>query len=265
MFLVDTHTHLFLDQFDEDRENMLERAVSEGIRHFFLPNIDVSTIGRVWEMAGQRKECYPMMGLHPGSVKEDYQDQLERIEREVREKDVYAVGETGLDFYWSSTYKSAQIDSFRQQIRWAKELDLPVIIHCRNSYNEIYRVLKEGQDSRLKGIFHCFTGSVEEGKKILDLGLYLGIGGILTFKNAGLDKTVKELPLDGIVLETDSPFLAPVPRRGKRNESAFMIYTARKLSGIKERSLEEITSITTDNAQNVFNVDFRAIKQSKKD
>jgi len=253
MDLVDTHTHLFLDQFDEDRDQAVQRAQAERINSLFLPNIDKDTIPKVWQMTRDYPgQCYAMMGLHPCSVDEDYKTHLKAVEAELSKEQVYAVGETGLDFYWDNSCTDAQKASFEQHIEWGKQLKLPVIIHCRESYDAIYELLKKHNDSSLFGILHCFTGTLEEAEKMIDLGFYLGLGGILTFKNAGIDQVAKDIPLDSIVLETDSPYLAPVPNRGKRNESSYTVHVAKKLAEIKDIKLEEVAEQTTQNAKTIF-------------
>ncbi|PSR05505.1 MAG: hydrolase TatD, partial [Bacteroidetes bacterium SW_10_40_5] len=223
------------------------------INSLFLPNIDKDTIPKVWQMTQDYPgQCYAMMGLHPCSVDEDYKTHLKAVEAELAKEQVYAVGETGLDFYWDNSCTDAQKASFEQHIEWGKQLKLPVIIHCRESYDAIYELLKKHNDSSLFGILHCFTGTLEEAEKMKDLGFYLGLGGILTFKNAGVDQVAKDIPLDSIVLETDSPYLAPVPYRGKRNESSYTVHVAKKLAEIKDIKLEEVSEQTTQNAKTIF-------------
>lgn len=251
--LVDTHTHIYLEQFDNDKADVMARAFDKGVQKLFLPNIDTSTISRVWETVGNYPEhCFPMMGLHPSSVNADWKNEMAEIEQEIRQKKIYALGEIGLDFYWSEEFKTQQIEAFKYQVNLAKELSLPIVIHCRNSFNELVEILQSEKDEKLSGIFHCFTGSVRDANQVIELGFYLGIGGILTFKNAGLDKTMKEISLDQIVLETDAPYLAPIPNRGKRNESSYLFYVAKKLGEIKNMELGEIAETTTKNSHKVF-------------
>lgn len=257
MDIVDTHTHLFLHQFDEDREAMIQRALDQAVTKCFLPNIDKDTINAMWKMTKDYEGiCYGMMGLHPCSVDSDYKEHLQAIEAELQDtSSIYAVGETGLDFYWDDSHADAQREAFRQHIRWAKTLDLPIIIHCRNSFDAIVEMLQEENDKHLRGILHCFTGNVEQAHQILNLGgFYLGIGGIVTFKNAGLDKTVKDLPLDSLVLETDSPYLPPHPYRGKRNESSYTRIVAEKVAALHDLPLAKIANQTTSNAEAIFDV-----------
>jgi TatD DNase family protein len=253
--ITDTHTHLFLPQFDEDRDQVMQRAQEWGVRYCFLPNIDKDTITATWQMTHDYPDtCYAMMGLHPCSVGEDYTTHLSAIEQELHSnKPVYAVGETGLDFYWDDTYQAPQEESFRQHLRWAKQLGLPVSIHVRNSFERVATMLEEENDPSLFGIVHCFTGAVEQGYRILKLGgFYLGIGGIVTFKNAGLAEVVAELPLDSLLLETDAPYLAPHPYRGKRNETAYTRLVGEKMAEMHHTSLEEVARQTTANAGTIF-------------
>ena len=253
--ITDTHTHLFLSQFDEDRDQVMQRAREWGVGYCFLPNIDKDTIQSTWQMTHDYPDtCFAMMGLHPCSVDEDYKNHLEAVEQELfSNKPVYAVGETGLDFYWDDTYQAQQEESFRQHLRWAKQLKLPVSIHVRNSFERVATMLEAENDDHLSGILHCFTGSVEEGQRILNLGgFYLGIGGIVTFKNAGLAEVVAQLPLDSLVLETDAPYLAPHPYRGKRNEAAYTRLVAEKVAEMHQASLDTVAQHTTANAATLF-------------
>lgn len=254
MQLIDTHTHLFLPQFDEDRPEVIQRAQEESIQKFLLPNIDKDTIADTWQMTEDYPEaCHAMMGLHPCSVGGDYKEHLKAVEKELgSDKPIYAIGETGLDFYWDDSYVEEQKTAFRRHLKWAKEMKLPVVIHCRNSFEAIYDMLIEENGPDLEGVLHCFTGSLGDAGKILGAGFYLGIGGILTFKNAGLDQVVPELPMDRLLLETDSPYLAPQPNRGKRNESAYMIHTAKKLAEVKGMGLAEVAEETSANAKRLF-------------
>lgn len=257
MFFVDSHTHLFLPEFENDRDEVIMRAMVNDVKYFFVPNIDIHSIKPVRDLCNKYpNNCFPLMGLHPGSVKEDFEKQLERIEAEISQNKVFGIGEVGLDFYWDETYKSEQINSFQKQIQLAIKYELPLIIHVRNSLNEVLTTLSKNYSPGLKGIFHCFTGSIEDANKIIDLGFSLGIGGILTFKNADLDHTVSQLSLENLVLETDSPYLAPVPYRGKRNESTYIPYIADKLAEIFRVDKEEIANITNENIQKIFSLKF---------
>ena len=256
MILTDTHTHIYLDDFKEDRAEMIERAITEGVDRFFLPNIDVGSIAQVNSLAeAYPDKIWPMMGLHPCSVDENWSEVLDTIEKELRSRSSYvAVGEIGLDLYWDKSTLPLQIAAFKRQINWAKELNLPIVIHCRDSFDEIFSVLEEEQDGNLRGVLHCFTGTEEQARKCIDLGMMIGLGGVLTFKNSGLDRAVQNIDLDYIVLETDSPYLAPTPHRGKRNESSYIHLVAEKLASIKDCSLEEIAERTTENSKQLFGV-----------
>lgn len=252
--LVDTHTHIYLNQFDEDREAMMQRAKENGVEKFYLPNIDSESIDEMLKLEAEYPDtCIAMMGLHPCSVKpENYKEELAIVKKWLEEREFCAVGEIGIDLHWDTSTFEIQKEAFRTQINWAKELELPIVIHSRKSTQEVIDVLKEEKDDKLRGIFHCFGGTVEEAKSIIDLGFYLGIGGVLTFKRAGLDKTMEEVSLENVVLETDSPYLAPTPFRGKRNESGYVKLVAEKLAAIKNISLEEVGRITSNNASKIF-------------
>ena len=254
MYFIDTHTHLYSDQFDHDRTQAIEKAIAQGVEKFLLPNIDSTSIEGMNQLKQQFPEnCYPMMGLHPCSVKENVEEELSIVEKELNVGDYIAVGEIGIDLYWDKTFLEEQELAFRKQIQWAKEKGLPIVIHCREAFDEILTILDELNDDRLFGIFHCFTGSVEQARHILDYKNFkLGIGGVVTFKNAGLDKVVEQLDLKDLVLETDSPYLAPTPYRGKRNESAYLVQVAERLSDIYRVSVDEIAKQTSLNAREIF-------------
>ncbi|MDP4265175.1 MAG: TatD family hydrolase [Bacteroidota bacterium] len=253
MTLIDTHSHIYLDEFDTDRQDMIERADKAGIIKILMPAIDSATHENMMKMEDLfPQKCVAMMGLHPCSVMKNYDTELSVIEAFLAKKNFIAIGETGLDFYWDLTYKEQQYDAFQQQIGWALKYDIPVVIHSRNSIDECIGMIAKNQQGRLKGVFHCFSGSLEQARQITGLGFYLGIGGVLTFKNAGLDKIMGDIDLSHVILETDAPYLAPVPFRGKRNEPAYITYVARKLAAIKEKTPEEIAAITTANAEKLF-------------
>lgn len=254
MSIIDTHSHLYLEQFDEDREEMISRAVENGVERFYLPNIDSSTLSALWTLVDQHPDsCFAMMGLHPCSVKENYKQELELVENELAKDKYVAVGEIGLDLYWDKTTLNDQIDAFRTQVEWAKELGLPIVIHARDSFQEIFEVIDKLNDDKLFGIFHCFTGGRIEAEKIIAYGGFkMGIGGVVTFKNGGLDKTLIDVPIDHLVLETDAPYIAPAPNRGKRNEPAFLTYVVKKMAEIYSLSAEEVERITSMNALEVF-------------
>lgn len=252
--MIDTHSHIYLKDFDADREEMMQRAEEVGLEKIYLPNIDSSSIERLKNLSLSDPKCIPMMGLHPGSVKEDFEAELDLILNELKsERNFYkAIGEIGIDLYWDKTFIEAQKYCFHKQIEAAKELDLPIVIHCRDAFDEVFEVLEENVDERLFGIFHCFTGNVEQGKRAVNLGLKLGIGGVVTFKNAGLDKVVEQLNLKDLVLETDAPYLSPVPYRGKRNEPSYIKHTAQKIADLHQISLIELEAICSKNSLEIF-------------
>lgn len=253
MEFIDTHAHLYVEQFDEDRAAVMERALQSNINRIYLPNIDRATIDSMLELeADYPNNCFAMMGVHPCSIKADYQQELSVAESWLGKRSFVAIGEIGLDLYWDKTFVKEQEDAFRRQINWAKDLGIPFVIHSRDSLDRTINIVKEEQDGSLKGIFHCFGGSLEQAKKIADLGFLMGIGGVLTFKKAGLDKTLVDVNLDHLVLETDAPYLSPTPFRGKRNESAYIHQIADRLASIKETSLNEVAEVTTKNAMALF-------------
>lgn len=233
----------------------MRRSLENQVSRLFLPNVDPASIPLVFGLADQYPQnCFPMLGLHPCDVKENFIEDLEIIQKEIAQKKIYAIGEIGIDLYWDKTTLTIQQQAFRTQINWAKDMDLPIVIHCREAFDEIFEILTELKDKKLRGIFHCFTGSSEQAGKVIDLGFYLGIGGVLTYKNAGLDKIIPDISLEHLVLETDSPYLTPVPHRGKQNESSYLVYIARKLADLKQVSVEEVAEITTKNSIKVFGV-----------
>ena len=253
MFLIDTHTHLYLDKFDDDRKQVVNRAIDSGVRYMLLPNIDSSSVEPMLNLCGSFPDnCFPMMGLHPTSVKEDYSDELKKVEEMLESKRFYGIGETGIDLYWDKTYIEEQKIVFSRQVELAKKYKLPIVIHSRDSFDVIYEILLELNSDELTGVFHCFTGTYGQAQKVIGLGLKLGIGGVLTFKNSGLDKVIERIGLEHIILETDSPYLTPVPFRGKRNESSYVKYVAEKLSAVKNIPMKEVAEITTKNAINLF-------------
>lgn len=255
MLLTDTHTHQYYEKDLAKREEQMQRCFDNGVKRLFLPNVDVASIAMIDEMVKTYPEnCFAMAGLHPCDVKEDYQVVLAEIYASIAERKIYAIGEIGIDLYWDKTTLAIQQDAFKQQIEWAKQLDLPFVIHCREAFDEVFEVLEETKHEKMRGIFHCFTGNVEQGKRAIDLGFYLGIGGVVTYKKAGLDLVLSDIPLEHIVLETDSPFLAPVPFRGKSNESSYLLHIAQKVSEIYVKDVEEIAEITTENSKKIFGV-----------
>ncbi|MEN0004087.1 MAG: TatD family hydrolase [Bacteroidota bacterium] len=253
MQLIDTHTHLYAKQFDEDRDAMITRAVAEGVAEFYLPNIDSSSIeGMLALEAAYPNRCFAMMGLHPCSVNEKVEEELKVVEHWLDKRAWCAIGEIGIDLYWDTTFVEQQKAAFLRQVAWAKSLDVPFVIHSRESIDMILDLLEPIQDGSLRGIFHCFTGTTEQAQRIIDLGFLMGIGGVLTFKKAGLDKALQPIDLQHLVLETDAPYLAPTPYRGKRNESAYLRLIATKLAEVKETSLSEVARVTTHNARQLF-------------
>jgi TatD DNase family protein len=253
--LIDTHAHLYAEQFDEDRMDVLHRAKAQGITHIFLPNIDHTSISPMMELAATDPgHLHPMMGLHPCSVTGYYQKELEVVEQWLAKASFCAIGEIGVDLYWDKTWQKEQEQAFLKQVNWAIDLDIPIIIHSRESIDLIIELLKPLKSSRLRGIFHCFSGSQEQAKAIMDLGFLMGIGGVLTFKKAGLDQVIPQIPLDYLVLETDAPYLAPTPYRGKRNESAYTRIVAEKMAEVLKIDLEEVAKITTANAKMLFGI-----------
>ena len=256
MIFTDTHTHLYLKQFDEDRAEVMKNAQNANVERIFLPNVDEDTIGPMNQMASDYPGiCFPMMGLHPCSVEQNFKEVLGRMRTQLDTGNYVAVGEIGIDLYWDKSTLGIQVEAFKEQISWAKELNLPIVIHARDSFDEIFEVVDEMNDDSLRGIFHCFTGNQQQANHILGYGGFLlGIGGVVTFKNGGLDKTLASVDLKHLVLETDAPYLSPVPFRGKRNESAYIPYVAGKLSEIYSTSVEEIAKITTENSKLMFGV-----------
>lgn len=250
---IDTHTHLYDEQLMPDNDEMIQRAIDAGVSKMYMPNCDSTTISGMMEIAGKWPEnCFPMMGLHPCYVKEGYKEELAIVQQHLEQGRFAAVGEIGLDYYWDRTFEKEQLAVFEQQIDWALQYDLPVIIHSRESTQACIDVVKKKQNGGLKGIFHCFSGTIDEARQVTELGLYLGIGGVLTFKKAGLAEVVSQMPLSAIVLETDAPYLAPVPYRGKRNESSYVPLIAQKLAEIKGIDVQEVAEVTTRNAEKIF-------------
>ena len=253
MYLVDTHTHVYDHQFSLDRNEAVQRALDAGVGMMLLPNVDASTIAPMLELFEQFPDCTRvMMGLQPEEVKEDYKEVLLLMEKELGRGIYVGVGEVGLDFYWDASFEKQQLDAFETQLNWAKQLHLPLSIHCRNAFEKMVSILERKQDGNLHGIMHCFTGTEEEAKVYLELGFHLGLGGVTTYKNCGVKDYLPNLPLNRIVLETDAPYLAPVPCRGKRNEPAFLVHTAQKIADTLKISIEELAVATTANVQSLF-------------
>lgn len=254
MTLIDTHAHLYSSKFDQDRANMVRRAMAAGVTQIYLPNIDAESIEGMLALEAEFPEnCFAMMGLHPCSVQPDtYETELALVEKWLGERSWAGIGETGIDLYWDKTTLEIQQIAFARQCEWAKDLDHPIIIHSRVANREAIEVVRQAQDGRLRGIFHCFSGTLDEAKEMIELGFMLGIGGTLTYPKSELPALLREIPLEHIVLETDAPYLPPVPHRGKRNESAFVRHTADALSEAKVMPLAEIARVTTANALRMF-------------
>lgn len=255
MLLTDTHTHLYYETDPDKREQLMQRCFDHDVKRLFLPNVDVASIAMIDDLVRQYPEnCFAMAGLHPCDVKEDYKSQLETIFKSINGRQIYAIGEIGIDLYWDKTTLAIQQDAFRQQINWAKELGLPIVIHCREAFDEVFEVLEDMKDEKLRGIFHCFTGNLAQAEQAIALGFYLGIGGVVTYKKAGLDVVLQQVPLRFLVLETDSPYLAPVPFRGKPNESSYLVHIAQKVADIYGVDVQAVADTTTANSRNIFGI-----------
>ena len=253
MKIIDTHTHLYLNQFKDDIDKVIQRSIDKGINKFIFPAIDSTHFDDMHDLKNKYPgSVYLMSGLHPTNVKENYKEELEFVVDSLKSHSYVAIGEIGIDLYWDKTYLKQQQDAFEFQIRLAIKHDLPIVIHCREAFDEIFEILDKENCSKLRGVFHCFTGTLEQANRAIRLGFKLGIGGVVTFKNGGIDKFLSQIDLKHIVLETDSPYLAPVPFRGKRNESSYITYVIDKLSEIYGLPIKEIASVTTKNAEKVF-------------
>ena len=253
--ITDTHTHLYSEQFDEDREDMIQRAKDAGVSRFFIPAIDSSYTESMFALEKENpNDIFLMMGLHPTSVKENYLEELAHVKNWIDKRLFYAIGEIGIDLYWDKSFLVQQQEAFRTQIKWAKEKKIPIVIHCRDAFDEIFEILESEKSDDLRGIFHCFTGTLEQAKQAISYNMKLGIGGVATFKNGKIDKFLNEIGLQHIVLETDSPYLAPTPFRGKRNESSYITNVIDKLVAIYGISFQEIVEITTQNSKDVFGI-----------
>jgi TatD DNase family protein len=253
MTLVDTHTHLYLPEFDGDLPQTVSRAINQGVKYLFLPNIDLESIDPMLRVCRQFPDnCFPMLGIHPTSVKPGYRQELDAILHRFDQDRFIAIGEIGIDLYWDKTHVAEQTEAFRLQLDFALQHDLPVVIHCRDSFQPIVNVLHDYKGKPLRGVFHAFSGPREQADIIIRLGFKLGIGGVLTYKNAKLRDTIAPIPLEHIVLETDAPYLTPVPKRGERNESAYVSFVCQKLAEIKNMDMEEVAAITTANALELF-------------
>lgn len=255
MILIDTHCHLYSEEFAAEIEKVIERAEMAGVQQFYLPAIDSSATEAMLQLEARFPgKCIAMMGLHPCYVKDNYKHELKLVEDWLAKRKFAAVGEIGLDHYWDKTHVKEQEEAFRLQIDWAIQYHLPIVIHTRNAMQETINIVKEYVPKGIKGIFHCFGGSVESAEQIINAGFYLGIGGVVTYPKAGLQETLQHIGLEHLVLETDAPYLTPIPFRGKRNESSYLSYVVEKIAGIKKVSVEEVAAITTANAQKIFGV-----------
>ena len=252
---TDTHTHLYSEEFDQDRKEMIQRAIDAGVSRFFVPSIDSNYTQKMYELEKEFPEnIFLMMGLHPTYVKENYLEELAHVETELSKRKFQAIGEIGIDLFWDKSFLKQQQHAFRHQIQLAKKYNLGINIHCRDAFDETFEVLESEKAADLFGIFHCFTGDLAQAEKAISLGMKLGIGGVATFKNGKIDQFLNQIDLKHIVLETDSPYLAPVPYRGKRNESSYVTLVAQKLTEIYNLSIEEIAQITTENSKAVFGI-----------
>ncbi len=255
MIITDTHTHLYSEAFDEDRNEMMQRALSNGVKRFFVPAIDSTYTERMFQLEKDYpSEVFLMSGLHPTHVKENYKEELAHVETLLAARKFYAVGEIGIDLYWDKTFLPQQQEAFQHQIQLAKKYKLPIVIHCRDAFDEVFEVLEKEKDASLFGIFHCFTGTKAQAEKAIGYNMKLGIGGVVTFKNGKIDQYLHEIPLEHIVLETDAPYLAPMPFRGKRNESSYVLNVLEKIADIYQLSIAEVAMITTENSKAVFGI-----------
>jgi len=253
--ITDTHIHLYAEQFEPDLDQLIEKAVTSGVECFFMPNIDSTSIESMLNLEKKFPEnCFPMMGLHPCSVKDNWRDEMKIVEDWLSKRKFFAVGEMGIDLYWDKTFIEEQKIVFKRQAELANQYKLPIVIHTRDSFEVAIQLLKEIKKEEPFGIFHCFTGNVQEAKQVTDMGFLLGIGGVVTFKNGGLDKTLEQINLKDVVLETDAPYLAPAPFRGKRNEPVYILKVAERISEVKNVPVEEVIRITTENSKRVFGV-----------
>jgi TatD DNase family protein len=250
---IDSHAHIYSKEFDADRQVLLEQCMDKGVNKIFMPNVDHESIDRMLEVEAKNPgHCIPMMGLHPCNVKKNFEKDLYEVEDWLKRRKFAAIGEMGTDLYWDKTFFPQQQEAFKIQVNFAKKYNLPIVIHCRNSFRETMDLLREIRHGSLSGIFHCFSGNAEEAKEVIEIGFYLGIGGVATFKNGGLDKILPDIDLKHIVLETDCPYLAPVPHRGKRNEPAYIPLIAERVAEIKKITVDEVAAATTANSLKIF-------------
>ena len=253
--LIDTHSHIYSEDFIDDIDDVITRAYDNDVRKIILPNIDSSSVKKMLDLADHYPQiCYPLMGLHPTSVGDDYQEELELVEFWLKKRKFYGIGEIGIDLYWENTYLEEQMMAFRHQLKLAKKYQLPVVLHVRESFEEVFAIVEEENDENLSGVFHSFTGTVEQAQKVIEQGFKIGVGGIVTFKNSGLDQVIRKIDPKHFILETDAPYLTPVPFRGKRNESSYLIHVARKIAELHNLSLNEIATVTSANAVKLFGI-----------
>lgn len=253
--LIDTHSHIYSTDFIHDLDEVIQRAYSNDVKKIILPNIDSSSVKNLLDLADTYPHiCIPLMGLHPTSVNHDYQEELQVVEYWLRKRKFFGIGEIGIDLYWDQSFLEEQTHAFKFQLDLARQYKLPVVIHVRDSFDEVYKVLKEMKDENLNGVFHSFTGSLEQAQQIMEIGFKIGVGGIITFKKSGLDQIIKQIDPSNLVIETDSPYLTPVPFRGKRNESSYLIHIAQKIADLHQVTVGEIARITTENARKLFQI-----------
>ena len=253
--LIDTHSHIYTEDYNDDIEDVIKRAYENNIRKIVLPNIDSSTVKQMLDLSEQYPQiCFPLMGLHPTAVNEDYKEELELVEFWLKKEKFFGIGEIGIDLYWDRTYIDEQIDAFKKQIRLAEKYQLPVVIHVRDSFNEVFSVLEELADDQLTGVFHSFAGTSEQAKKVIDMGFKIGVNGLVTFRNSLVGEVIAKIDPSHLLLETDSPYLTPVPFRGKRNESSYVIYVAQKVATLLGISVSDLARITTENAEKLFRI-----------
>ncbi len=253
--LIDTHSHIYSTDFLQDQDEVIQRAYSNDVRKIILPNIDSSSVKNLLDITDTYPHiCFPLMGLHPTSVNHDYQEELQVVEYWLKKRKFYGIGEIGIDLYWEKSFLHEQTHAFRHQLELARQYNLPVVIHVRDSFDEVYDVLKEVADKNLTGVFHSFSGTIDQARLVTDLGFKIGVNGIVTFKNSGLDDIIRQIDPANLILETDSPYLTPIPFRGKRNESSYLVYVAQKVADLHQLTLGEISRITTENARNLFGI-----------
>jgi len=253
--LIDTHSHIYSTDFIQDRDEVIQRAYSNDVRKIVLPNIDSSSVKNLLDMVDTYPHiCFPLMGLHPTSVNNDYREELQVVEYWLKKRKFYGIGEIGIDLFWEASFIEEQTHAFRFQLELARQYELPVVIHVRDSFDEVYMVLQETKDKKLTGVFHSFTGTFEQAQLIIELGFKIGVGGIVTFKKSGLDQIISKIDPSHLILETDSPYLTPVPFRGKRNESSYLVYIAQKIAELHHMTVGDISKITTENARKLFGI-----------